>query len=167
MDKAEVYIKRLNLIAHTEGGYFREIYRSSESIEKNSLPDRYGDNRSFSTSIYFLLKKEQKSLLHKLKSDEIWHFYDGSAVRVYIIDTQGKLSERLLGKDISKGESFQVIINKEQWFCAEVHDKNSFALFGCTVAPGFDFTDFELGNRKTLLQLYPEYEELIKKFTSR
>jgi predicted cupin superfamily sugar epimerase len=167
MDKSDLYIEKLKLTPHPEGGYFREIYRSSESVEKNNLPARYGGNRSFSTSIYFLLKREQKSLLHKLKSDEIWHFYDGSAVRVYAIDNTGKLSEQLLGRDVNKGESFHLVINKEQWFCAEVINKSSFALFGCTVAPGFDFSDFELGNRKNLLQLYPEHEKLIKKFTPR
>lgn len=167
MDKADLYIEKLKLALHPEGGYFREIYRSSESVEKNWLPGRYEGNRSFSTSIYFLLKREQKSLLHKLKSDEIWHFYDGNAVRIYVIDNTGKLSERLLGRDVNKGESFQLAINKGQWFCAEVINKNSFALFGCTVAPGFDFSDFELGNRKDLLQFYPEHGELIKKFTPR
>ena len=146
MNKADIYIKKLKLIPHPEGGYFKEIYRSGETL-KHGLPGRYKGNRSFSTSIYFLLKGKQKSLLHKLKSDEIWHFYDGSSLKLYIIDAKSKLSSKLLGRNI------------------DVSDENSFALFGCTVAPGFDFSDFELGERKKLLRLYPQHKELVEKFT--
>jgi predicted cupin superfamily sugar epimerase len=164
MNKADVYIEKLQLTPHPEGGYFREIYRSDELL-KDGLPDRYKGNRSFSTSIYFLLKGEQKSLLHKLKSDEIWHFYDGSPVKLYTIDSKGKVSQRLLGRNIDEGESMQLVIKRGYWFCAEVSDENSFSLFGCTVAPGFDFSDFELGERKELLKLYPQLAELVKTFT--
>jgi uncharacterized protein len=164
MNKADIYIEKLKLIPHPEGGYFREVYRSDELL-KDGLPDRYEGSRAFSTSIYFLLKENQKSLLHKLKSDEIWHFYDGSSVKLYTIDSEGKVLQRLLGKNIDAGESMQLVIKKGYWFCAELSDENSFSLFGCTVAPGFDFSDFELGERKELLQLYPQHEELIKRFT--
>ncbi len=164
MNKADIYIEKLKLIPHPEGGYFREVYRSDELL-KDGLPNRYKGNRAFSTSIYFLLKGNQKSLLHKLKSDEIWHFYDGSSVKLYTIDSEGKVLQRLFGKNIDAGESMQLVIKKGYWFCAELSDENSFSLFGCTVAPGFDFSDFELGERKELLQLYPQHEELVKKFT--
>lgn len=165
MDKADFYIKKLKLAPHPEGGYFREVYRSEEFVEKNCLPARYGGSRAFSTSIYFLLKKGQKSLLHKLKSDEIWHFYDGSSVKLYTIDSKGKILQGLLGRNIDAWESMQLAIKRGYWFCAEVLDVNSFSLFGCTVAPGYDFSDFKLGDRAKLLQLYPQHEELIKKFT--
>lgn len=164
MNKADIYIKKLRLTPHPEGGFFREIYRSDELI-KDDLPDRYKGNHTFSTSIYFLLKGKQKSLLHKLKSDEIWHFYDGSGVKLFTIDANGKLSNKLLGKNIDAKESMQLVIKRGYWFCAEVSDENSFSLFGCTVAPGFDFSDFELGERKELLRLYPQHKELVKKFT--
>lgn len=164
MNKADIYIKKLKLIPHPEGGYFKEIYRSGETL-KHGLPGRYKGNRSFSTSIYFLLKGKQKSLLHKLKSDEIWHFYDGSSLKLYIIDAKSKLSSKLLGRNIDVKESMQLVIKRGYWFCAEVSDENSFALFGCTVAPGFDFSDFELGERKKLLRLYPQHKELVEKFT--
>jgi len=164
MNKANFYIEKLNLIPHPEGGYFREVYRSDELL-KNGLPNRYKGSRAFSTSIYFLLKGNQKSLLHKLKSDEVWHFYDGSSVKLYTIDSEGKVLQRLLGKNIDAGESMQLVIKKGYWFCADLSDENSFSLFGCTVAPGFDFSDFELGKRKELMQLYPQHEELIKRFT--
>ena len=165
MNKADVYIEKLKLIPHPEGGYFREVYRSEELLGDNVLPLRYKGNRSFSTSIYFLLMGEQKSLLHKLKSDEIWHFYDGSSIKLYTINSEGKILEKLLGRDIERKESLQLVIKRGYWFCAEVSDKSSFSLFGCTVAPGFDFTDFELGERKKLLRLYPNHEKFIKNFT--
>jgi uncharacterized protein len=165
MNKADIYIEKLKLIPHPEGGYFREVYRSEELLNPDALPQRYKGSRSFSTSIYFLLKGDQKSLLHKLKSDEIWHFYDGSSVKLYTIDSEGKLLHSLLGRNIDGSESMQLVIKRGYWFCAEVSDENSFSLFGCTVAPGFDFSDFELGERKELIRLYPQYQELIKKFT--
>jgi len=166
MNTADFYIEKLKLIPHPEGGYFREVYRSEESIYQEALPKRYSGNRSFSTSIYFLLKGEQISHLHKLKSDEAWHFYDGSSIRLIIINGDRKLSEIILGREIEKGELLQYIINKSQWFCAEVVDKKSFSLIGCTVSPGFDFSDFELGKRESLVKLFPECKGLIYKFTS-
>ena len=164
MDNADFYIKKLNLTPHPEGGHFKEVYRSDESL-KAGLPNRYKGERSFSTSIYFLLKGKQKSLLHKLKSDEIWHFYEGSAVKLYAIDAKAKLYTKLLGRNIDAGECMQLVIKRGYWFCAEISDENSFSLFGCTVAPGFDFSDFKLGKREKLIRLYPEHEKLIKKFT--
>ena len=165
MNNADIYIEKLKLIPHPEGGYFREVYRSEELLNEDALPPRYKGSRAFSTSIYFLLKGEQKSYLHKLKSDEIWHFYGGSSVKLYTIDAEGKVLQRLLGRNIDAGESMQLVIKRGYWFCAEVSDEKSFSLFGCIVAPGFDFSDFELGDRKELLQLYPQHEELVKKFT--
>jgi uncharacterized protein len=165
MNKANIYIKKLKLTPHPEGGYFKEIYRSDELL-KDGLPGRYKGNRSFSTSIYFLLKGKQKSLLHKLKSDEIWHFYDGSGLKLFMIDAKGKLSNKLLGRNIDANESMQLVVKRGYWFCAEVSDENSFSLFGCTVAPGFDFSDFELGERTELLRLYPQHKEFVKRFTT-
>ena len=98
MNTADLYIEKLKLIPHPEGGYYREVYRSDESIKQKELPKRYSGNHSFSTSIYFLLKGEQKSYSHKLKSDEVWHFYDRSSVKLFIINEDGKLSKIILGK---------------------------------------------------------------------
>jgi uncharacterized protein len=158
---ADYWINKLQLQAHPEGGYFREIYRSDETLNKESLPDRYSGKRNFATSIYFLLKGKDKSLFHKLKSDEIWHFYSGSPLTVYIIDENGKLQHEKLGGNFDSGEQFQIIIKKGLWFGAEVNDKTSFSLIGCTVSPGFDFNDFELGERDKLLKQYPEHKNII------
>ena len=162
--KAKQYIKQLGLAKHPEGGYFREIYRSGEIIRAKNLPKRYKSSRNFSTSIYFLLEGKQISTFHKLKSDELWHFYDGSSVIIYIIDKKGRLSPQKLGRE--RDCSFQSIIKRGQWFAAEIENKNSFSLFGCTVSPGFDFEDFELANQDMLIKLFPKHESLISRLTN-
>ncbi len=162
---AKKYIAQLKLESHPEGGYFREIYRSGEIILPEGLPGRFRKGRAVSTSIYFLLAGHQVSKFHRIKSDEIWHFYDGCGVRIYVIDSSGNLGEHKLGKYIEKGEELQVVIKNNQWFAAELIDKSSFSLVGCTVAPGFDFEDFEMGIREKLSLTYPEYRELVERFT--
>ena len=164
-EKVLYYIEKLKLIKHPEGGYFNEIYRSDEMFEASVLPERYIGHRSFSTSIYFLLSGKEISAFHKLKSDEIWHFYDGSAIKIYIITPERKLEERILGNNLSKNESLQTVINKNSWFGAELANKTSYSLVGCTVSPGFDFQDFEIGKREQLLGQYPEFSNIILKLT--
>jgi hypothetical protein len=122
--------------------------------------------RNVSTSIYFLLDGTQVSKFHRLKSDELWHFYDGTAVKIYCVDAKGRLTEIFLGKKTEKGELFQAVIKKNTWFAAEVVNKKSFALVGCTVSPGFNFSDFELAERKILSKQFPGLRDLIFKFTN-
>ncbi len=161
--KAKQYIKQLQLKKHPEGGYFKEVYRSGEIILPEHLPGRYKKSRNFSTSIYFLLEGKQFSTFHLLQSDELWHFYDGSNVLLYIITKKGELLVKKLGKD--KGCELQLTIEKHNWFAAEVEDKKSFALFGCTVSPGFEFDDFEQGRRDDLIKKFPMHNDLIKRLT--
>ncbi|MBE0539575.1 MAG: cupin domain-containing protein [Ignavibacterium sp.] len=162
-EKAKYYIQKLQLKKHPEGGYFREIYRAGEIISIDA--PKKNNKRNVSTSIYFLLEGSQISKFHKLKSDELWHFYDGTAVKIYILDQNGKLSETMIGREIKNGEMFQTAIEKNNWFAAEVIDKKSFSLIGCTVSPGFDFSDFELAKRENLFKNFPEHKDLILKFT--
>lgn len=164
-EKAKYYIEKLMMTRHPEGGYFNEIYRAGEIFEADILPSRYGSSRAFSTSIYFLLSGKDVSTFHRLQSDEIWHFYDGCPVKLYIIDGEGKIEERIMGSDLAKGELLQTVIPQNCWFGAELTDKKSFALVGCTVAPGFDFEDFELGKREELLKIFPQYRDLIISLT--
>ncbi|MCF6270854.1 MAG: cupin domain-containing protein [Melioribacteraceae bacterium] len=163
--KSQQWISKLNLNPHPEGGFYREVYRSDEVLLSTSLDERYTGSRSISTSIYFLLKENQFSAFHKIKSDELWHFYDGSAIKLYIISEDGKLEIKKVGINISDNEFPQITIPKNVWFAAEPIDKESYTLVGCTVAPGFDFNDFELGERKDLLQSFPEHKDLIIRFT--
>jgi predicted cupin superfamily sugar epimerase len=162
--EAKKYIEKLQLKPHPEGGYYKEIYRSGEIILPEGLPSRFRRGRNISTSIYFMLVGSQVSNFHKLKSDEIWHFYDGSGVIIFVIDNSGKLSEYRVGKNLEKREVLQVVIKNNHWFAAELIDKTSFCLVGCTVSPGFDFEDFELAKREELLEIFPQHNELIKRF---
>ena len=166
MKNTDYYIKSLGLKPHPEGGYYKETYRSLEQISEDSLPKRYKKARSLYTSIYFLLKGKEVSHFHRLKSDELWHFYDGSSLTIHILDLDGNYFKKQLGNNIEKGESFQVLIKAGQWFGATVDAIEAYTLIGCTVAPGFEFDDFELGNRKQLIELYPDHKSIIKKLTN-
>lgn len=162
-EKAKHYIQKLQLKKHPEGGYFKEIYRGGE-MTLIDPPDRRL-KRNYSTSIYFLLEGKQVSKFHRLKSDEIWHFYDGSPIKIYIIDEKGKLSENILGKRMNDEAVFQTVIRKNNWFAAELINKKTFSLVGCTVSPGFDFSDFEFGDREQLSNQFPKLKELIERLT--
>lgn len=157
-------IDHLGLIRHPEGGWFRETYRSAEEIKADALPARYGGSRSFSTAIYFLLEAGDISALHRIKSDELWHFYAGSPLLIHSIAPDGRYQELQLGPDPGAGEAFQAVVPAGRWFGAEVKD-SGFALVGCTVAPGFDFSDFEMADREELLSLYPGHAGLVRRMT--
>ena len=162
---AQYWINKINLIAHPEGGYYCETYRSQLSIAKEALPPEFTGSRLVSTAIYFLLEGENFSAFHRLRSDEIWHFYAGGTIAVHVIDPDGSYSKIQLGSDPQAGEVFQAVVKAGSWFASKVRDPKSFALAGCTVAPGFDFADFELGKRSELVKLYPQHRDLIEEFT--
>ncbi|NUN08114.1 MAG: cupin domain-containing protein [Ignavibacteriaceae bacterium] len=164
---ADYWIRKLDLIKHPEGGYFREVYRSKEIIERGVLPSRYQGGRCFSTSIYFLLSGRDFSAFHRLKSDETWHFYSGIFLNLYVIDAEGKLSVVKIGNDPERGEVLQYTIPEGSWFAANPGTENSYSLIGCTVAPGFDFEDFELAGRDSLVSRFPQHKELITRFSHR
>lgn len=158
---AELYIKELALIPHPEGGFYREIYRSPDVF----TPEYLNTERSYMTSIYFLLRSGEFSSFHRLRSDELWYYHLGSPVSIYILDEESNLHQHTLGKNLSKGEELQVVFRKGTWFATTPAEENSFSLFGCAVSPGFHFDDFELGNRLTLHEKFPQFHELIEKFT--
>ncbi len=163
---SEKIIKKLDLIAHPEGGYFKEVYRSEEEIKIEGLPERYESTRCFGTSIYYLLEGEQFSAFHKLQSDETWHFYLGSPILLHLINKEGKYSNVILGQKVEEDELLQFTIAHGTWFAAEVKDKSSFSLVGCTVYPGFDFADFEMCNKEELLKKFPQHKNIIEKLTN-
>lgn len=156
-------IKALNLQAHPEGGYFSEVYRSNEKA--NGLHERYSGNHVQYTSIYFLLNENDFSAFHRLKSDEIWHFYEGTALDIHIIGEDGSLKTVTLGKNTEEGEVYQYLVKRELYFAAEVKDKKSFTLAGCTVAPGFEYSDFEMPSGNELIKKYPQHEDIIKRLS--
>ena len=162
---AKFWIEKLRLAPHPEGGYYRETYRSELVVAKTALPPAFSGDRALATAIYFLLAGEDFSAFHRLHSDEMWHFYAGGPLVVSVIDERGKYLEIQLGSDAEVGEVFQAVVKAGCWFGARVKDSKSFALVGCTVSPGFDFEDFELGKRAELLRLYPQRRKVIEKLT--
>ncbi|ABA88304.1 cupin superfamily barrel domain protein [Syntrophotalea carbinolica DSM 2380] len=164
---AQEWIDHLDLIRHPEGGYFRESYRASETIPANALPHRYQGSRHYATTIYYLLQSNDFSALHRLASDEIWHFYSGSPLDIHIIDPGGQYRRACLGNDPQKGQSFQIVITAGCWFGATVTRQDSYTLTGCSVSPGFDFADFELADRQSLIAAYPAHADVIRRLTRR
>lgn len=159
---ASFWIESLQMQAHPEGGYFAESYRSPERIVGEALPDRFGGDRALSTAIYFLIEGHHRSTLHRIAADEIWHFYAGIPLHVYVIDLIGALHVIKLGPDALAGEVFQAVVPAGCWFGAKPTQATGYSLVGCTVAPGFDFADFELANANDLLRQYPQHQAVIE-----
>lgn len=164
MKSADYWVEHLQLAPHPEGGFYKETYRATEMIATCGLPDRFEGVRSFSTAIYFLLRSQDRSVFHRIKSDELWHFYSGTSLQLHVLQN-GKLQIYKLGPDPTKGESLQLAIPANCWFGAHVEQPDSYTLSGCTVAPGFDFKDFEMAHRDDLITEYPQYREIIMKLT--
>lgn len=156
MTEIESIIARLQLEPHPEGGFFKETYRSSGEVDFNGV-------RNYSTCIYFLLTSDTFSAFHRIRQDEIWHFYAGSPIELYQISPTGEYHTVLIGNNFENGEVPQYVVPAGYWFGATVHD--GYALVGCTVSPGFDFMDFELAKREDLLSLFPEHDLIICKLT--
>lgn len=165
MRPASYWIEKLQLTGHVEGGAFREVYRSALVLPKTALPLLFNGPRAASTSIYFLLTEGQFSAFHRIASDELWHFYAGDSLLIYEIGHSGRLAEHRLGPDPENGECFQTVIKAGSWFASTPAPGSRYALVGCTVAPGFDFSEFELADRQTLATNYPEYAALIRQLT--
>lgn len=155
------WIARLGLVRHPEGGWYRETYHSAERVDAAALPPRFGGPRTLGTAIYYLLGAGERSALHRIKSDEVWHHYAGDAVTLWLLDAAGVAREVTLGGD---GEP-QVIVPAGVWYGARVVGGGAWALMGGTVAPGFEFADFELADRATLLAKWPEHRALIEALT--
>lgn len=152
---ASYYVTHLGLLPHPEGGYYKETYRAN---------GQFGD-RDYSTAIYFLLEEGNFSAFHRIKSDEVWHFYAGTGLVIVEIDETGNLINTLLGNDLVKGQQYQYVVKAGRWFASYLSNKGGFALVGCTVSPGFDFKDFEMAKRKDLLKEYPNHGEIIHQLT--
>ncbi len=167
------WINKLKLEKHIEGGYFAEVYKSEDKVI--AMNDRYNSNvleqdanvRHAGSSIYFLLEKQGFSAWHQLKSDEVWHYYDGnSPIIIHFIDDDGNYTSQMLGHPTKNSNaSFQVIVRSGLWFAAELYDKNEYGLVGCTVSPGFEYQDFILADRDKLIEKYPQHTNIIKRLT--
>jgi uncharacterized protein len=161
---AKEIISSLDLLPHPEGGFYKETYRSTDQIPGGTLPS-FGSDRSVATGIYFLLESGDKSVFHRIKSDEVWHHYDGGALEVLEISKDGELMTTLLGKDAAKGEVYQYTVPAGVWFGSRPAKGVEFVLVGCTVAPGFDFEDFEMANQDELKKEFPDHHKTIEELT--
>ena len=144
-----------------EGGYFSETYRSAEPIPQECLPSRYSGSRSVGTCIYYLLEPNTFSEIHRVASDEIFHFYLGDPVEMLQLWPDGSGKRVLIGTDIERGMAPQLVVPHGVWQGARLVAGGEFALMGCTVSPGFDYADYESGNRSVLSEAYPDYRDMI------
>jgi predicted cupin superfamily sugar epimerase len=158
-------ITKLNLLPHPEGGFYKETYRSKGEFSVGSLNEKFSGNRSYCTGIYFLLTKNNFSAFHKIKQDEMWHFYDGDALTVHMIDKDGVYHKQLIGNKFHENQVPQFVVPRGAWFASSVEEDGEYSLVGCTVSPGFDFDDFELADRASLINEHPIHKKIITKLT--
>jgi predicted cupin superfamily sugar epimerase len=155
---ADQLIEMLGLLPHPEGGYFAETFRSAQRVGSKA----HEGPRDASTAIYFLLRTGEFSALHRVRSDEVWHHYLGDSLELHELDTRGRWQLTLLGSDIERGERPQAVVGAHRLQAARpIAGRYGYALCGCTVAPGFEFADFEMPPRAELLEQFPEHAGLI------
>ena len=162
---ADELVRHFRMQPHPEGGFYVETYRSQGRIPAGALPAGWGEH-SWSTGILFLLRQGECSHLHRIRQDEMWHFHLGGPLRLAVIAPDGSASETLLGQDVLAGHTVQCTVPAGSWFGASPLEGTPFALVGCTVAPGFEFADFELGTRNGLLSRFPQHRALVEAFTT-
>lgn len=148
---------------HPEGGYYKRTYTAKTLLDKESLGAFFEGNRVISSAIYYLLSEGAFSAFHRIKSDELWHFYNGVALNIHVLHPNGRYELKKLGSAISNGESFQLTIEAGCWFASVPDKPDGFSFVGCTVSPGFDFADFELAKYESLAPIYPDQAELISR----
>lgn len=156
-NSAQYFIEHLKLAEHPEGGYYISSFRASDDIAVRDV------QRPIYTSIYFLLRSQDISHLHRLQSDELWYYHAGSPLTVHMIFPDGTYEAKKLGLNLEAGEVPQIAVPKHTIFGSSVEESDTFSLVGCMVAPGFDFEDFELFTQEELLADYPQHEEVIRK----
>lgn len=165
MTPASRWIEELRLRRHPEGGWYREVYRAEETIGQASLPRRFTGERCLSTAIYYLLQHPEVSALHRLRQDEVWHFFEGTGLTLHVIDAAGHYSTVALGRRLEAGERPMAVMMAGWLFGATVAP-DGYALTGCTVAPGFEFEDFDIPSRGVLLERYPRHRAIIERLSS-
>ncbi len=165
MNRIQELVEQLELTEHPEGGFYKETYRSAGSIPQDVLGDIFTGERNYSTGIYFLLTTGNFSAFHRIRQDEMWHFYEGDPLIIHMIDQAGKYSTQEIGLNLHRNQLPQFVVPKNIWFASEVLENGTYSLVGCTVSPGFDFEDFELAKRDQFINNFPQHEEIIQRLT--
>jgi predicted cupin superfamily sugar epimerase len=161
---AAYWINGLQLSPHPEGGFFKETYRSQEIIPTQALPSRFSGDRALCTSIYYLLEAGDFSAFHRIKSDELWHFYAGGPLDLHMLH-EAMHTHVVIGNDIAAGQHIQFVVPAGAWFASTPARDAAYSLVGCTVSPGFDFADFEMAERSALTKQYSEFADLVVRLT--
>jgi len=159
----DALIRRFGLQPHPEGGFYGETYRAPTRVLRDGAPAHEG-SRAASTAIYYLLSDGAYSTWHRIRSDEIWHFYAGAPLDVHAIDDAGALTTHRLGAPTHADTVCQAVVPAGQWFAARCREPSSYAFVGCTVAPGFEFSEFEIAQTAALAARYPQHRALIERF---
>lgn len=171
MTRAKELIKQLELQPHPEGGFYREVFRSENSVLplieqlQGGTPTKPGEKRASMTSIFFLLEKGDFSAFHQVKSDEVWQLILGGPLEVYSLTTDGEIQKNLLAVDQGGGFNPQHVIKAGQLQASRLAPNAEFALCTCIVAPGFEFKDFYMPSRQEMLSILPQHEKLIVELT--
>ena len=152
---------QLGLEPHPEGGHYRETWRSPVRVAAAALPPGFAGERALASSILYLLAAGERSLLHRLRADEIWYHHAGGPLGLHLLHPDGQYRRLVLGPG-----AFQQVVPHDCWFAAEPEPGCDYALAGCFVSPGFDFADFQLGRRDELLARFPRHAELVLRFTA-
>lgn len=164
--RADELIALLNLSPlPLEGGYYRETYRSADSLTASALPRIYDRDKSAATAIYYLLTPDTFSALHRLPTDEIFHFYLGDPVEMLQLDLDGSGRVVTLGTDLRAGHQPQVVVPRGVWQGSHLQQGGAIALLGTTMAPGFDFSDYQGGDRALLEAQFPAFADRIRRLT--
>lgn len=158
-------VQKFDLLPHPEGGFYKEVYRSQGVIAQSQLGHQFSGDRNYCTSIYFLLTSANFSGFHRIKQDEVWHFYQGSPLQIHVIHPNGNYELHRIGFDLAQNLTPQFVVPAGAWFASCVENKNDFSLVGCTVAPGFDFDDFELAKKNDLIAEFPQHANIITQLT--
>ena len=161
MKKVDYWVNHLDLLPHPEGGFFKEVYRSETTVSADIMEAGMKGDRSLATGIYFLITAGNFSAFHRIKSDEMWHFYYGDPLIVHVIELDGSYTKLSIGLDLEKGQIPQAVVPAGAWFASE--SLGAYSLVGCTVSPGFDFKDFELAKKEKLTHEFPQHKELISR----
>jgi predicted cupin superfamily sugar epimerase len=164
---ARQIIDTLGMTPHPEeGGYFVETHRAAERHGADALPDRYAGERAHSTAIYYLLTPQTCSYMHRLKTDEIFHFYLGDPCEMIQLHEDGRGEVVVLGSDLLAGHRPQVLVPRGSWQGMRLLPGGEFGLMGCTVAPGFEFADYSHGSRRELTAAYQQFADRIALLTA-
>jgi predicted cupin superfamily sugar epimerase len=163
--RAAQLVRSLGLTPHPEGGHYSETWRSAGRVPAASLIPGAGGERPAGTAIYYLLAGEDRSRLHRLRVDEVWHHYEGGPLRLHLLPPGGAYHDVVLGDPFTANPRWQCVVPAGWWFGAELTENDDFALAGCTLAPGFDDADFELADREALAAAFPGQADLIRRLT--